>query len=54
VRLEMMKKASGEEPVLWSNAIIGFGIKRHKSPTTGCEADWMRIGFAPRKTNLSL
>lgn len=21
----MMKKASGEEPVLWSNAIIGFG-----------------------------
>ena len=52
--LAMMKKASKEEPVLWSNSFIGFGIKRHKSPTTGREADWMRIGFAPRKTNLTL
>lgn len=54
VLLEMMKKASGEEPVLWSNSIIGFGIKRYKSPATGREVDWLRIGFAPRKTNLSL
>lgn len=54
VLLEMMKKASQEEPVMWSNSFIGFGIKRHKSPATGREADWMRIGFAPRKTNLSL
>src|SRR2546423_15417159 len=52
--LEMMKKESREEPVLWSNSFIGFGIKRHKSPTTGREADWMRIGFAPRKSNLSV
>ena len=54
VLLEMMKKASKEEPVLWSNSFIGFGIKRHKSPATGREADWMRIGFAPRKANISL
>ena len=54
VLLEMMRKASKEEPVLWSNSFVGFGIKRHKSPSTGREADWMRIGFAPRKTNLSL
>ena len=54
VLLEMMKEASKEAPVLWSNSFIGFGIKRHKSPTTGREADWMRIGFAPRKSNLSL
>jgi hypothetical protein len=54
VLLEMMKKASKEDPVLWSNSIVGFGIKRYKSPATGREADWMRIGFAPRKTNLSL
>ena len=54
VLLEMMKTASKEEPIMWSNSFIGFGIKRHKSPTSGREADWMRIGFAPRKTNLSL
>ena len=54
VLLEMMKKASGEEPVLWSNSIIGFGNKRYKSPATGREVDWLLIGFSPRKANLSL
>ena len=54
VLLEMMKKATGEEPVLWSSSVIGFGIKRFKSPTSGREVDWLRIGFSPRKANLSL
>lgn len=54
VLLEMMKKATGEEPVLWSNSIIGFGNKRYKSPATGREVDWLQIGFSPRKANLSL
>ncbi|MGI8583262.1 MAG: DUF1801 domain-containing protein, partial [Chitinophagaceae bacterium] len=54
VLLEMMKKATGEEPILWSSSLIGFGIKRYKSPTTGREVDWLRIGFSPRKANLSL
>ncbi len=54
VILEMMKKVTGEEPVLWSSSVIGFGIKRYKSPTTGREVDWLRIGFSPRKANLSL
>ena len=27
---------------------------RFKSPTTGREVDWFRIGFSPRKTNLTL
>ena len=54
VLLEMMSKASGEEPVLWSSSVIGFGIKRYKSPATGREVDWLRIGFSPRKANLSI
>lgn len=54
VLLEMMKKASGQEPVLWSSSIIGFGNKRYKSPNTGREVDWLLIGFSPRKANLSL
>ncbi len=54
VLLEMMKKATGEEPVLWSSSIIGFGNKRYKSPATGREVDWLKIGFSPRKANLSL
>jgi Domain of unknown function (DU1801) len=52
--LEIMKKATGEEPKMWGSSIIGFGSKRYKSPTTGREVDWLIIGFAPRKANLSL
>jgi hypothetical protein len=54
VLLEMMRNASGEAPVLWSSSVIGFGTKRYKSPATGREVDWLRIGFSPRKANLSL
>jgi len=54
VLLDMMKEASGEVAVLWSSAIVGFGNKRFKSLATGREVDWLLIGFAPRKANLSL
>lgn len=54
VLLKIMKEASKQEPILWSNSIVGFGIKRFKSPATGREVDWLQIGFSPRKANLSL
>jgi hypothetical protein len=54
VLLEMMKEATGEEPVLWGSAIIGFGNRRYKSPTTGREVDWLLMGFSPRKASLSV
>ncbi len=52
--IEMLKKATGEEPKLWGSAIIGFGNLRYKSPKTGREVEWFRIGFSPRKANLTL
>lgn len=54
VLLKMMEKATGEKPKMWGTSIIGFGDVRYKSPTSGREVDWMRIGFAPRKANLSI
>jgi len=54
VLLEMMKKAIGEEPKMWGSSLVGFGQVRLKSPNTGREVDWLRIGFSPRKANLSL
>ena len=50
----MMKKATKEEPKMWGSSIIGFGNVRHKSPKTGREVDWLKIGFSPRKANISL
>lgn len=51
---DMMKKATGEEPRMWGSSIIGFGNMRYKSPATGREVDWLRIGFSPRKAALAL
>lgn len=52
--LKLMQKATGEKPKMWGSSLIGFGNVRCKSPATGREVDWFRIGFAPRKANLSL
>ena len=52
--LELMEKAMKEKPRMWGNSMIGFGDVRYKSPATGREVDWFKIGFSPRKANLSL
>jgi hypothetical protein len=54
VILKMMQKATKEEPRMWGSSMIGFGILRYKSPATGREVDWFKIGFSPRKANFSL
>jgi hypothetical protein len=52
--LAMMKKATKEEPRMWGSSLVGFGFVRYKSPNTGREVDWFRLGFSPRKANFSL
>jgi hypothetical protein len=54
VILGLMEKATGDKPTMWGNSLIGFGILRYKSPATGREVDWFKIGFSPRKANLSI
>ena len=52
--LKLMEKAMKEKPEMWGTSMIGFGKVRYKSPATGREVDWFKIGFSPRKANLSL
>lgn len=52
--LKLMEKAMKEKPKMWGSSMIGFGDVRYKSPATGREVDWFKIGFSPRKANLSL
>ena len=54
VILKFMEKATQEKPKMWGSSMIGFGNVRYKSPATGREVDWFKIGFSPRKANLSL
>ncbi len=50
---EMMQKASKQKPKMWGASIVGFGEYQYKY-ASGREGDWMRIGFSPRKQNLTL
>lgn len=54
ILLKLYKKISGEKPKIWGSSIIGFGKKVYKSPATGREVEWFKLGFSPRKANISL
>ena len=52
--LKLMEKATKEKGKLWGSSIIGFGNLIYKSPATDREVEWFKIGFSPRKANLTL
>lgn len=54
VLLKLMQKATKDKPKMWGSSIVGFGNLRIKSPTSGREVEWFKIGFSPRKANLTL
>lgn len=51
--LELMKKITGQPPVMWGPSIIGFGSYHYKYDS-GREGDMLLTGFSPRKQNLTL
>jgi len=52
--LKLMEKATKEKGKMWGTAIIGFGNLIYKSPSTDREVEWFKIGFSPRKANLTI
>lgn len=54
VLLALMEELTGQAPKMWGAGMIGFGNLRYESPATGRQVDWFVIGFAPRKTNLTI
>lgn len=51
--LEMMKQITGVEPKMWGDSLIGFGTSKYRY-ASGEEGEWFKVGFSPRKQNLSL
>ena len=51
--LGIMQRVTGEKPHMWGPSIIGFGDQHYKYES-GREGDWFKIGFSPRKQNLTL
>jgi hypothetical protein len=51
--LKLLKKVTGEQPKMWGTSIVGFGDLHYRS-AAGTEGDWFKVGFSPRKQNLTL
>jgi hypothetical protein len=50
VLLDLFKRTTGDEPVMWGESIIGFGSYQYKYKS-GREGEWMLTGFSPRKAH---
>jgi hypothetical protein len=53
VLVDMMGRVSGEPAVMWGPAIIGFGTRSYDL-AGGKKGRMLRMGFSPRKANLTL
>ncbi len=51
--ISMMRKLTGEKPVMWGPSIVGFG-RYHYKYASGREGDAPRAGFSPRKAALTV
>ena len=49
----LMEAATGAKGKMWGTSIVGFGDYRYKY-ASGREGDWFVMGFAPRKSALTL
>jgi hypothetical protein len=49
----LMAEATGQPPVMWGSAIVGFG-QRHLAYDSGRELDFLVVGFSPRKAATTL
>jgi Domain of unknown function (DU1801) len=47
----MMQRVTGEPPLLWGPAMIGYGRYDYRY-ASGREGSWFRTGFSPRKAQL--
>jgi len=51
--VEMIEGITKEKGKMWGPAIIGF-VDVHMKYQSGRELDWFKIGFSPRKANITL
>jgi hypothetical protein len=51
--VKIMEQVTNEQPKMWGPAIIGFGSYHYKYES-GREGDAPKIGFSPRKQNITL
>lgn len=50
---KLMQDATGDKPKMWGTAMVGFGDYKY-ARRDGSQHDFFRVGFSPRKTNLTV
>jgi hypothetical protein len=51
----IFREVTGADPVMWGPSIVGYGSYRYVSPSDPRRrGDWMKTGFSPRKSQLSI
>ena len=51
--LALMKEITGKRPTMWGTSIVGFD-EYHYKYDSGREGDFFKVGFSPRKQNLTI
>jgi len=51
---ELCKKVTKQKPILWGDAIIGFGEYSYRRKNESVDRKWMKTGFSARKAYLVL
>lgn len=51
--ISIMQKITGNEPVMWGDSIVGFGLYRYKY-ASGREGDWFYTGVSSRKNAITI
>lgn len=51
--LSMMEQVTGHSPKMWGTSIVGFDTYHYKYES-GREGDFFKVGFSPRKQNLTV
>lgn len=52
--VELMRRATGVGPAVWSSGLVGFGVYHYKSERSRQEGDWFPVGFASRKAAITV
>lgn len=50
---EIMAEVTADRGTMWGDSIVGFGTYHYRY-ASGREGDWFKVGFSPRKQNLTL
>jgi hypothetical protein len=50
----MMRRVTGQRPVMWGPSIVGYDSYYYRSPNGGAEGNWPAAGFSPRKASLTV